>query len=227
MRVSGTWRLVRARSRRRVRSWARAWRSSLQVRVITSTLGDRARRAHARRRLRQRPDARRPVQGPARPGAPGERARPPSRRRRRSTRRPRRRAPTCSACCSDVAPAQRTGGSDRARGVPAACARARRAARSPSRGAYSNQDLVPLVSPELRLATAGGGQHWQSVAIAAGRPAASRPRVMVGQDVTVPVDGTYQLFFLYSLQSEQDRLDFLQRTLGPRGAWRSSCCWAA
>jgi two-component system sensor histidine kinase MtrB len=37
---------------------------------------------------------------------------------------------------------------------------------------------------------------------------------MVGQDVTVPVDGTYQLFFLYSLQSEQNRLDFLQRTLG-------------
>ena len=30
----------------------------------------------------------------------------------------------------------------------------------------------------------------------------------------MPVDGTYQLFFLYSLQSEQDRLDFLQRTLG-------------
>ena len=39
------------------------------------------------------------------------------------------------------------------------------------------------------------------------------PGVMVGQDVTVP-DGTYQLFFLYSFQSEQDQLDFLQRTLG-------------
>ena len=36
---------------------------------------------------------------------------------------------------------------------------------------------------------------------------------MVGQDVTVRGVGTYQLFFLYSLQSEQDRLDFLQRTL--------------
>ena len=34
----------------------------------------------------------------------------------------------------------------------------------------------------------------------------------MGQDVTVRGVGTYQLFFLYSLQSEQDRLDFLQRT---------------
>lgn len=39
------------------------------------------------------------------------------------------------------------------------------------------------------------------------------PAIVVGQDVTVPVVGTYQLFFLYSLQAEQDRLDFLLRTL--------------
>ena len=93
-------------------------------------------------------------------------------------------------------------------------------------GAASDQALVPLVSRELRLATATGGQHWQSVAIPRddGGVVARRDG-RAGRDV--PVDGTYQLFFLYSLQSEQDRLDFLQRTLGAGGASPWWCCWAA
>src|SRR6478735_2996520 len=37
MRVAGTWRLVRARTGRRARSWVHVWRSSLQFRVISTT----------------------------------------------------------------------------------------------------------------------------------------------------------------------------------------------
>jgi two-component system sensor histidine kinase MtrB len=111
----------------------------------------------------------------------------------------------------DVALAQRTGGSDR-REVFVLRALGQEGGSLNISGAASDQELVPLVSPELRRATAGGGQHWQSVAIPQETGGVS-PGVIVGQDVTVPVDGTYQLFFLYSLQSEQDRLEFLQRTL--------------
>lgn len=76
----------------------------------------------------------------------------------------------------------------------------------------TDRSLVELVSRELRQATLRGGQQWQSVAIptADGRP---EPGIVVGQDVDVPSAGTYQMFFLYSLESEQERLDFLLRTL--------------
>ena len=39
------------------------------------------------------------------------------------------------------------------------------------------------------------------------------PAVVVGQQVNVPVVGTYQMFFLYPLDAEQQRLDFLLGTL--------------
>ncbi|GIG39658.1 MtrAB system histidine kinase MtrB [Cellulomonas phragmiteti] len=76
----------------------------------------------------------------------------------------------------------------------------------------TNEALVTLVSRELKRAVVDGGQHWQSVAIptADGRV---EPGIVVGQDVDVPMAGTYQMFFLYSLQAEQARLDFLLRTL--------------
>ncbi|MCC2308781.1 HAMP domain-containing histidine kinase [Cellulomonas sp. zg-Y338] len=84
--------------------------------------------------------------------------------------------------------------------------------------AMSNPGLFELVSDDLRRATAeGSGQRWQSVEwVGSGaygvdqRPA---PAVMVGQTVSVPIAGTFELYFLYSLQAEQERLDFLQRTL--------------
>lgn len=76
----------------------------------------------------------------------------------------------------------------------------------------SDPSLVELVGRELKEATAGGGQYWQSVGIPDddGRTV---PGILVGQDVTVPVVGRYQVFFLYSLEAEQERLDFLLRTL--------------
>jgi len=84
--------------------------------------------------------------------------------------------------------------------------------------AVSNPALFDVVSDDLRRATVeGSGQRWQSVQwVGSGargvdqRPA---PAVMVGQTVSVPIAGTFELYFLYSLEAEQERLDFLQRTL--------------
>ncbi|OIQ80021.1 sensor histidine kinase MtrB [mine drainage metagenome] len=86
----------------------------------------------------------------------------------------------------------------------------------------SASDLVPLISPELRAATvAGKGQRWQSVAepvrVASGFTD-SQPAVIVGSKVNVPVAGTYELYFLYNLESEQQSLEFLQRVLLLGGA---------
>lgn len=211
MRVSGAWRLLRARSRRRARSWTRAWRSSLQLRVITSTLAiglvaltligayvsARTAADLFEDRLKQvlQESARSTLQAQATFD--------------NSTAAT---SPDVQRLKGDVARAQRNGGSDR-REVFLLRAPGQQGGDMFIPGAASDQALVPLVSRELRLATATGGQHWQSVAIPRENGGVS-PGVMVGQDVTVPVDGTYQLFFLYSLQSEQDRLDFLQRTLG-------------
>jgi len=208
-----------------VRSWLHLWRSSLQVRVITSTLaiglvalllvgayvGERMRDGLFEARLQQVLE---------------ESA--------RSTQQAQDTFDSSTATTGvevqrllrDVAAAQRTGGVGerevfllRAPGQTSPLSVA---------AAASNAALVDLVSPELRAATADGGQRWQSVALPVGADdgtpdgsddaATVVPAVVVGQDVNVPVVGTYQLFFLYSLQSEQDRLDFLQRTLAAAGA---------
>lgn len=211
MRLSGTWRLVRARSRRRARSWIRTWRSSLQVRVITSTMAIglvalalvggyvSARMADGlfNARLEQvlQESARSTQQAQATLDASTATS-----------------GTDVQRLLGDVAKSQRTGGSDR-REVFLLRAPGQKGGSVTVSGAASDASLIGLVSPELRLATAGGGQQWQSVAIDQESGGVS-PGVIVGQDVVVPVDGTYQLFFLYSLQSEQDRLDFLQRTLG-------------
>ncbi|KQS99805.1 MtrAB system histidine kinase MtrB [Cellulomonas sp. Leaf395] len=211
VRVSGAWRLLRARSRRRVRSWSRVWRSSLQVRVITSTLAIglvalTVVGAYVSARMAD--------------GLFNARLEQVLQESARSTQQAQATFDSSTATAGtdvqrllrDVALAQRTGGSDR-REVFLLRAPGQQGGSVTVSGATTNQDLLSLVSPELRLETAGGGQQWQSVAIPRDTGGVS-PGVMVGQDVTVPVDGTYQLFFLYSLQSEQDRLDFLQRTLG-------------
>ena len=211
VRVSGAWRLVRARSRRRARSWTRAWRSSLQIRVITSTLAIG---------LVALTLVGAYVSGRMADGLFNARLEQVLQESARSTLQAQTTFDSSTATTGtdvqrlkgDVAEAQRTGGSDR-REVFLLRAPGQQGGDMFIPGAASDQALVPLVSRELRLATAGGGQHWQSVAIPRETGGVS-PGVMVGQDVTVPVDGTYQLFFLYSLQSEQDRLDFLQRTLG-------------
>lgn len=213
VRVNSAWRLVRARTRRRLREWPRLWRSSLQVRVIASTLaiglvalgvvglyvGERMRDGLFNARIDQ------VLQESA-----------------RSTRQAQVTFESSDATTGtevqqlvyDVANAQRTSGLGE-REVFLIRAPGQKSAVSISARA-SDPALLPLVSTELRNATADGGQHWQSVEIPlAGGGVA--PGVLVGQDVEVRLVGTFQLFFLYSLQAEQDRLDFLQRTLALAG----------
>ena len=80
----------------------------------------------------------------------------------------------------------------------------------------SDERLVPLISDELRKSVAqGSGQRWQSVAIPAGNPVGSRlePGVMVGSTIGVPGTGSYELYYLYTLAPQQETFSLLQRTL--------------
>ncbi|WP_051682001.1 MtrAB system histidine kinase MtrB [Cellulomonas sp. HZM] len=209
MRVAGTWRLVRARSARRVRSLGHAWRSSLQRRVIATTtviglLTLAVVGAYVVERMRD--------------GLFDGRVEQILEESARSTQQAQATldlstattGPEVTTLLTDVARAQVTGGSGRREVF---LLRAPGQSSPVSVGAAATDpSLVPLVSNELRTQTAAGGQHWQSVAWPTS--IGDEPAVMVGQDVNVPVGGTYQLFFLYSLEAEQQRLDFLQRTLG-------------
>jgi two-component system sensor histidine kinase MtrB len=193
---------------RRVRSGVRTWRGSLQVRVITTTMAiglvalaaigiyvsDRMRDGLFTARVDQvlEESARSTLVAQATFDASTV-----------ST------GTDVQRLLKDVAGAQRAGGSGE-REVFIFRAPGRSGGGVSVIGAASDPALIPVVSEELRIATATGGQHWQSVAWPVDET--DEPAVMVGQDVTVGGVG-YQLFFLYSLQSEQDRLDFLQRTL--------------
>ncbi|MBD8080719.1 HAMP domain-containing histidine kinase [Cellulosimicrobium arenosum] len=81
----------------------------------------------------------------------------------------------------------------------------------------SNRELAQLVSPEMRAATiaADGAQQLQPVAIpdpdAPGTEVV--PGVVVGSTVEVPVAGTYELYYLYDLEADQETLGFLQSVL--------------
>ncbi len=205
----GAWRrLGRARVARRLRALTLRWRSSLQLRVIVSTLGlglvalallgvyvgDRmsAGLFEARRDQVLAESARSTQQ--AQDSLSASTASTPA---------------DVALLLEDVTNAQRTGGSGE---------RDVFLLRAPGQAGFgvgataSDLTLVELVSRELKQATVGGGQQWQSVAIPG--PDGVEPGIVVGQDVEVPTAGTYQMFFLYSLQAEQDRLDFLLRTLG-------------
>lgn len=207
-RLTAWGRFGRARARRRVSGISRRWQSSLQLRVLASTLtiglvalaviggyvGERTRAGLFDQRLTQ-------VLSES----------------LRSTQQTQEVLAASAAdtytgvalLLEDVTTAQRNGGSGE---------RDVFLLRAPSQpgvgvGAYaSDESLVQLVSRELKQAVVDDGQHWQSVAIPAG---AGRvlPGIVVGQEVEVPMAGTYQMFFLYSLKSEQDQLDFLLRTL--------------
>ena len=212
-RLKGTGRLLRARAARRLRRWAHAWRSSLQVRVITSTLamglvalgaiglyvGELMKEGLFTGRVEQ---------------LLAESARGTSQAQKTFDSSNAQTASDVQRLLQDVATAQGSGGAGE-REVFLLRAPGESSADSVGNAA-SARGLIPLVTPELQRATAEGGQHWQSVAWEVdGRV---EPAVMIGQDVDVPFAGTYQLFFLYSLQAEQERLDFLLSTLAAAAA---------
>lgn len=76
--------------------------------------------------------------------------------------------------------------------------------------------LSALITPSLREETTESeGLRWQSVAIPQGT--STVPGVIVGTTLDVPVAGTFELYFLYSFEPEQQTLDFMQRVLGIAG----------
>nr|WP_277513245.1 MtrAB system histidine kinase MtrB [Cellulosimicrobium cellulans] len=82
----------------------------------------------------------------------------------------------------------------------------------------TNPQLVDLVTPEMREATvtANGEQYLQSVAIPvdpADPDSPVVPGIVVGSTVEVPVAGTYELYYLYDLEADQETLRFLQSVL--------------
>lgn len=77
-------------------------------------------------------------------------------------------------------------------------------------------ELSSLITENLRAATTEGeGLRWQSVAIPQGE--GTVPGVMVGSTLEVPVAGTFELYFLYSFEPEQQTLSFMQRVLAIAG----------
>ena len=207
-RLTARGRLVRARAGRRLRALARRWRSSLQLRVLASTLtiglvalaligayvGERmsAGLFDARRQQVLSESARSTQQAQDFFDASA--------------------ANTFSEVAlllEDVTTAQRNGGSGE-RDV--FLLRAPRQTGIGVGATASDLSLVGVVSRELKQAVSDGGQQWQSVAIPTSGGGVE-PGIVVGQDVEVPMAGTYQMFLLYSLKAEQDRLDFLLGTL--------------
>jgi len=87
----------------------------------------------------------------------------------------------------------------------------------------TNESLRSLITPELRTATAEaeGGQRWQSVAIPRdpAEPGAVTAGIMVGSTVQVNVAGQYELYFLFPLGAEQEVLGFVQRTMAIGGVF--------
>jgi len=82
----------------------------------------------------------------------------------------------------------------------------------------TNPQLTDLVTPEMRAATvsADGEQYLQSVAIPvdpADPDSPVVPGIVVGSTVEVPVAGTWELYYLYDLRADQETLRFLQSVL--------------
>lgn len=212
-RLRGTGRLLRARAGRRLRRWGHAWRSSLQVRVITTTLalglvalgaiglyvGERMMDGLYTGRVEQ---------------LLTESARSTAQAQTTFDSSNAQTAVDVQRLLRDVAAAQASGGTGE-REVFLLRAPGEESALSVG-VAGSKLALAGLVSEPLQRATSDGGQHWQSVAWEVGGHV--EPAVVVGQAVTVPQAGEYGLFFLYSLQAEQERLDFLLRTLAAAAA---------
>ena len=73
---------------------------------------------------------------------------------------------------------------------------------------------ISLIPDDLRLQvqSAEGKLNYKSVSLP--QPGGSvHPGLIVGAPINIPVAGAYELYLVYDLQSEQDTLDFVQRTL--------------
>jgi len=73
---------------------------------------------------------------------------------------------------------------------------------------------MPSVPPELRRAVSGDTSHQHVQIISVNAPGTTRevPTVLVGSQVTLPVAGAYELYFVFPMQREQDTLEVVART---------------
>lgn len=213
-RAARAWRLATVRAGARARRMVRAWRGSLQARVLTLTLvvgllalavlGGYLSVSVRDGLFTQRVDQ-----------VLAESARSAAQAQETFDASTATTAPEAQLLVNDMVRALRSGGS----GEREVFLLRTRGQQQPIlvTGQSTDSSLVGLVSEPLRTATAEGeGQRWESVAWPATSTDTGRvePGVMVGQVVTVPAAGSYELYFLYSLQAEQDRLEFLQSVLG-------------
>ncbi|MGC0249692.1 MtrAB system histidine kinase MtrB [Pseudactinotalea sp. Z1748] len=74
--------------------------------------------------------------------------------------------------------------------------------------------LAELIEPELREAVrAESFQQWQSVSLPAAVEAGPTPGIAVGSTVTLPIVGEHEIYFIYSLATEAQTLEVLQQVL--------------
>ncbi len=206
-------RLVTLRGAQRLRRLARTWRSSLQARVLTGTLvvglvALTALGGYLSERIRDGLFTQRVDQVLADSARSTAQAQDTFDSSTATT------APAVQLLLNDVVTALRSGGSGE---------REVFILRKPGQqapvlvtAAATDSSLVGLVSEDLKDATREDeGQRWQSAAlpVTSGVVTRTAPAVVVGQLVTVPAAGTYELYFLYSLDAEQQQLEFLQRVL--------------
>lgn len=74
-----------------------------------------------------------------------------------------------------------------------------------------------LISQDLRteVRASNGDLKYQSIAIPVSGQ--SFPGIVVGAPIEIPLAGTYELYLVFDLSSEQQTLDFVQRTLAVGG----------
>ncbi len=79
----------------------------------------------------------------------------------------------------------------------------------------SDVQVAQLITPELRTAVRGDSEnlHYQSVALPGSEGDSQVPAVIVGTGVNIPTVGMFEYYLVYSLESSQQTLDFVQRTL--------------
>ncbi|WP_448059570.1 MtrAB system histidine kinase MtrB [Cellulomonas hominis] len=205
------------RSGRRARRVGRLWRGSLQVRVIASTLAIglvalMALGAYLSVRIRDGLFTARVDQ------VLEESARSTGQAQDTFDSSTATTAPEVQLLLNDTAQALRRGGSGEREIIILRAPRQTQALVNPF---ATDLSAAELISPALRAVTAEGeGQHWESVAwpVVDGSSVREVPGIMVGQLVSVPAVGSFELYFLYSAQPEQEQLEFLQRMLGLGGA---------
>jgi two-component system sensor histidine kinase MtrB len=69
------------------------------------------------------------------------------------------------------------------------------------------------ITPEFRAKVVKSANNLKYQAIAIPTATGNHPGIVVGAPIQIPLAGTYELYLVFDLNSEQETLDFVQRTL--------------